>query len=115
MNCYILTRANKDEGIEVMASDIQRSIGAIITQWIDPKEGFLPDNIENVAESFPEGTPIEEIRAEAIKRTKERFGIGVPKDTEHYSSEEYLFLAVGLGTGIVEEVGTGIIEEVGTV
>lgn len=89
-----------DEGVMLYSTGTAKSIDDIIEQWVDPTVGWVPDHIENIEGDFEEGTSAEVIKEEAVRQTKERFGIGC-KRNEVYSND-WRIIQVDLTDGSVE-------------
>lgn len=83
----------------ILSNGIASSVDEILKMWVDPKLklGWVPDHMGNIQDDMPEDATEEEIREEAIRQTKARFGIGQERDESY--SDEYLLIEVDLETG----------------
>lgn len=103
---------------ELKCTGIADDIEAVITQWVDPHVGYLPDHIENTAERMdsdeeltdeeakafwekdhPKHTEArEKVTTEALRCTRLRFGIGCEPDRDRFS-DDWIIVEIDCETG----------------
>lgn len=99
MKTFLLIAIDEVDGERVpsVRSGTAENIDEIIELWVDPTTGWVPDHIENICDDYDSDVPDAVIKTEAIRITKERFGIGCEKSDKY--SNEYLIAEVDLATG----------------
>jgi len=106
MKIFLLIAIDEADGVSVpsVRSGTANNIDEIINLWVDPTTGWVPDHIENICDDYDEDVSDADIKAEAIRLTKERFGIGQERNAQY--SNEYRIVEVDLPTGEVTIYGS---------
>jgi len=107
MKTFLLIAANEVDNTctpSVQSNGIAEDIEEIIELWVDPTTGWVPDHIENICDDYDADVPDAVVKTEAIRMTRERFGIGCEKSEEY--SNEYLIVEVDLPSGVITTYGS---------